>query len=464
MKKEKPREPGAKEKKAGEPPGPPRRLFRVAKNVGYATIQQRPIVKKMDAILTVGTTRASSLGPILPTPPRGWPRDLAWKPRRYFGPFWHSSRLEEIEVLVQGPSTAIWYHNDFFTNHPDAAPYQPFYPGNVLPSDRTPDRQYMPGYIPPQDGAGVIYFALERVSYSSRYGGTVELFFRSQGNVGLEFRNGQIVWDVTDLLMKIFVTPTKEGQTTPLLAHGKGEVTCEFHPRGVTAYSLTTPSTPFQVLTDNHGSELAGILNVLAARVISDIRDSARRFVAGFLTAQFSELLGPDIVVDSINISDDFIQFFTHKGVPHVWVSFQARNVHSYGADIITEPEFRLTLSSDYVWTSGIIHGPSRTADVENHGATPWVTVGQWTLDEIRHLGSIVLRVSGVEVDWPDSDDVFDTYETAITLDQAELVAAHQHQQYGLVEQRVISTYTDFQGSSWSLFFDLVVDIVLGLR
>jgi hypothetical protein len=229
--------------------------------------------------------------------------------------------------------------------------------------------------------------------------------------------------------------------------------------------SYTNPGTPFQALNDVHQAELTQALGLLSQEVGRDIGPDARRFVGGFLWALFPQLLGPDRIVEGINISDDFIELFTRQGIPVVAVRFRARDIKSFGADFFTEDEHRLTLDSVHVYNGGIVKGPSRTFETESGDDTPWVNAGQWeVLTEVPSLGSIVLRISGVEMDWPDADDEFETFETELTLDDAELLAAHNAHQYGLIEEFTLYCTQDFLDSSWLMFFDVDVRVTLGVR
>lgn len=407
---------------------------------------------------------------ILVDQPMGWPANVPWKPRRFFGPFWGGSDLHQIEIYVSGPSFAEWYFNDYFVNHPDFAPYQPFFPDGNLPTLKTPAENMVPGAIPGVDGAGQFVCSLDRIAYSSRYGGTVELTFRARNDVGLEVRRGDFVWDLKNVEIRVYVAPVAYGLQNPSWAYNRGDVTCEIFSSEQTCYSVpivgtySTPGTPFQALDDVHQWELTQAFGLLCQEWAKDIAQHARRFVGGYLHTLFPELLGLDRIVEGINISDDFIDLHSRQGIPAASVRFQARNVISYGADLVTEPEFRLTLDSMHVYNGGIVRGPVETCRVENEGDTPRIYAGQWTLDEVSNLGSIVLRVSGVELDWPDADDVFRTYEMEIELDHAELLAAHNAREYGLIQELSGPASSEFLNSNWHIFFDMCVTVALGLR
>lgn len=447
----------------------------VKKDASITTkVRVRPVVKSVNVAVTSGPgvlgLVPSDQSRVLDVSPAGWPNNVPWKPRRYFGPFWEGSDLHEIEIYISG-SNVSWYCNDYFANCPDAARYQPFYPGQNLPTQGTPAVPMVPGYMPASDGAGHFVCFLDRVAYSSRYGGTVELTFRGRYDVGLEVRSGAYVWDLKDLELRIYVTPTAQGLQNPGIAYSQGTVTCEILSREQICYSVptqgsyTNPGTPFQALNDVHQAELTQALGLLSQEVGKDIASDARRFVGGFLWALFPELLGPGRIVEGINISDDFIELYTRQGIPVVAVNFRARDVHSHGADTFTADEHRLTLDSVHVYNGGIVYGPSKTYETEYGDDTSWVTAGQWNLlTEVPNLGSIVLRISGVEMDWPDADDEFETYETEFRLDEAELLAAHNAQQYGLIEEFTRFALQDFLDSNWLMFFDVDVRVTLGVR
>lgn len=449
-------------------------LMRAAKEKAVVTtnVCVRPVVKSVNVAVTSGPgvlgLVPSDQSGVLACPPAGWPNNVPWKPRRYFGPFWEGTDISQIQIYMSG-SNSNWYYNDYFYNHPDATRYQPFY-GQNLPAQKTPYTPMVPGFMPTSDGAGCFVCFLDRVAYSSRYGGTVELTFRAQSDVGLEVRGGAYVWDLKDLELRIYVTPSAQGLQNPTFAHSYGTVICEVLSREQICYSVptqgsyTNPSTPFQALDDVHQAGLTQALGMISQEIAKDIATDARRFVGGFLWALFPELLDPGRIVEGINVSDNFIELYTRQGIPVTVVRFRARDIHSYGADFFTEDEHRLTLDSVHVYNGGIVKGPARTFETESGDDTSWVTAGQWTLDEVENLGSIVLRVSGVEMDWPDADDEFETFETELTLSHAELVAAHNAHQYGLIEEFTRYAAQDFVDSNWSMFFDAHVKVSLGVR
>lgn len=443
----------------------------VQKNASTTTrVRVRPVVNSVNVAVTPGPgvlgLVPSDQSLLLDVSPAGWPSNVPWNPRRFFGPFWEGTDLHEIEIYVSG-SSASWYCNDYLANHPDAARYQPF----GLPTQKTPAVPMMPGVMPYADGAGSFVCFLDRVAYSSRYGGTVELTFRERDDVGLEVRSGAYVWDLKDLELRIYVTPTARGLQNPVFTHSEGAVTCEILSREQICYSVPTQGsyseqgTPFQALNDVHQAELTQALGLLSQEVGGHIASNARRFVGGFLWALFPERLGPGRIVEGINISDDLIDPYTREGIPAVAVKFRASDIVSYGADFFTEDEHRLTLDSLHVYNGGIVRGRSRTFETESGDDTPWVSAGQWdVLTEVPNLGSIVLRISGVEMDWPDADDQFETFETELTLDHAELVAAHNADDYGLIEEFTLYASQDFLDSSWSMFFHVDVRVTLGVR
>jgi len=143
---------------------------------------------------------------------------------------------------------------------------------------------------------------------------------------------------------------------------------------------------------------------------------------------------------------------------------FRVRDIIDFLGDPFTEGEYRLTLHSLQVYDSGMVPGPATTFEVENGDDTAWVYAGQGSLEEMKYVKSIVLRVSGVEMDWPDADDVFRTFETELTLNHSALLAAHSARQYGLIEEFSWFTGQEFADSAGGIFFTVQARVLLGVR
>jgi hypothetical protein len=439
--------------------------------------QLRAVVKSVSLALA----RNGSLAHALSLPfsrgdlpqPQSWPASVSWRPIRYFGPF-RGEGFDSIQVQIHGGSASGvgWYFNDYFTSLADAAEYRPFF-GNNLPTIPTPDQSPAPGSLPSSNGMGWITLHLDRIAYSSRFGGSVELLFITDRNAGVELRKDALAWDMNGLQLRIYVSPTTSGLSHPSTAQSQGTVWGELSAKEAIAYQLTMQggATSLRALPEAHEAELNSALQEIAVTVAAQTAAYARRFVYGFLWSQFKDLTGLDMIAERIYISDNEIDLVTRKGIPVVSVAYRAADVCSYGSDLLTEPEHCLTLSSDHVYANQIVHGPRRTFYLDSNGDdTGWVNAGSWTLDEAKQLGEIVLYLSGVEVDFPDADDQFETVEAHMKLDLGQLEAAHAAQQYGLIERiRLQPGMSDFLrpdifGCEWSIFFDLESTVTLGIR
>lgn len=432
------------------------------------------VVESIEGAVTLNRSVFGLVPPglaFLDGPPIDWPQNAAWKPRRYFGPFWEGSNLSQIEIFVQGPATAVWYYNDYFANCPDAPKYSPYYPGQNLPNQKLTVVPAAPGYVPDADGAGRFVCSLDRIAYSSRYGGTVELTFRAEYDVGLEVRFGAYLWDLKDLELRIYVAPTTAGFRTPSTAYIHGAVSCDILSNEQTCYSIPAagnpqnPAVPFQALDDVHEEELTQALVLLSQEIVSGVAPDARRFVAGYLSSLFPELLAPDMIVESIIIADDFIDPITRQGIPHVFVQFRARDV-SATPTYWDQPTLEVTLESWHVLNNELQPGPSRIFELEMFEDTSWMYAGIWSLEnEIPYLDFIIFRMSGVELDTLNPNDVFETFELRYELRQRELIAAHNAKHYGLIREdsnRYTQNFVD--DSSLHVYFNMDIRIYLDLR
>jgi hypothetical protein len=439
-------------------------------------VNLHPVVESIEGAATLNRSVFGLVPPgiaFLDGPPTDWPKNLAWKPRRYFGPFWEGSDLSQIEIFVQGPATIVWYYNDYFANCPDAPKYSPFYAGqNFPPNQKLTAVPATPGYIPDADGAGRFVCSLDRIAYSSRYGGTVELTFRAEYDVGLEVRFGGYLWDLKDMELRIYVAPPTDGFRDPPRAYDHGLVSCDILSNEQTCYSVPTPgnqenpAVPVQALDDVHEEELTQALVLLSQEIASRVAPDARRFVAGYLSSLFPELLAPDVIVDGIIITDDFIDPITRQGVPYVGVSYRARDVAATPT-YWDNPKVEVTLEAWHVLNNELQGGPSKTFELKSDEDTSWMDAGQWSLEnEIPYLDWIVIRVSGVELDTLNPNDVFETFEFRFELNQRELITAHNANHYGLIHDLTTSRITtDFvDDSSLHVHFNLDIRVYLVLR
>ncbi len=410
------------------------------KPVIFETVfQKQPVFKDLRIIESKNDLLKELLGSrisknVKDTIPKGdW--QLHTKPNSYFGPFRDNALLNKISIVIGQTQNARWYHGDFFNDNPDSDRYKPFY-GNLPISDEKPAYNYTPGLYSGADGSGYINFTLDKISYSGKYGGTIELLFMANEDVGFEFRKGQIIWDAKILILKVFVTPTCQGLTSPHSAYSLGSVMCELEASAYTAYSLI--SNRISILDDLKTQEYNDTLKTLSNKIASDIQQIARRFTGGFLWSIFPDLLGITSYVTGLNISDDFIDIKRRDAEIMVSVSFRCEDCTSDDYDIFIKHHLVLTLRSMYIHyvanESEVISNPDRTFDVPNHEDTPYVPIALWPFTNFMYLPRIYIYVYGYSTQF--------TYDAAIAsstllfnIDYNKLNEAVNVGQTGLIER-----------------------------
>lgn len=439
-----------------------------------STHQVQRVVKSVALAVDNLGSAAANLGlPVssgyLPRP-AGWPSQVPWRPIRYFGPF-VLPEFREITITLKAQTPSAWSFNKFFVNHPDADRFKPFFPGNTLPSTSTPVQDDPPGQVPPANGTGTSTMRLDRMAYSSRFGGSVVLTFVSFTHGGYDLRKDSLVWDLDGLELRLYVNPTTLGLSQAINASTSGIVNCELSAGAAIAYQLTMQGNAVKsiaALDDLHDAELQAALLAIAQAVPGVVSQSALRFVYGFLWSQFPELTGPGRVADSLYLADNWIDLVTHQGIPMVAVRFRAGGIWGVQVGSLADPwghaEHSVTLGSTHRYSDQKVVGPSRTWYVEPYGSTEWLYVGAWTLDQTPSVKAIEMSISGVEVDAIGADDPFDTVFLEVTLDVAKLQAAHAAKQYGIVEQIRFMPTSDYQDGSGGPFFDVSVEVLLNVK
>jgi hypothetical protein len=248
-------------------------------------------------------------GTILPTAaPQNYPIRLSWRPLRHFGPFFKGSDITQVQVGLN-ERTATWYYNEFLATHEDTAIFKRYY-GSSLPTNRPPSN-VVPGTFPSSNGFNDIVLSLQRVSYSSRYGGTVELKFKAVEDYEVEVRKDTTLWDIGTLEMNAYVVPVAGSFNPNYLLQYSSLTYLEFVPQEAVAYELVNEK--LTSLPDNNLAELNSALKEIAVHLLTNTftRD-ASRFVHAFVHSQFKDYIGPTDKVDIVEITDDFLDLHTN--------------------------------------------------------------------------------------------------------------------------------------------------------
>jgi hypothetical protein len=337
-----------------------------------------------------------------------------------------------VQVRING-TLPLWYFNDFFTdvNAGDATVYAKYfstYPpiNTTTPISTSPLPTYVPGAFPSADGLNDVLFGLEHVRYSSRYGGSVELHFRTVEDYEIDLRRGSTYWDITSLQMRVYVRPEANRFNPlpgPAPSNAQGVLQVEMSAQGVVAYELVSAAAQRQFVPlldqDLEGLriKLDSIAGVIEARPegfgSNAFRLNAVRFVYGFVHSQFQNLIEPTNKVDMIELADDFLDPHTSPGEPTFNIQLRINDIN-----LNTEPgdeEIVVTINTlwDYQGPSGpeLLGAPEREFELGNREGTSFRTMAQWELDECPFIGTIRFLIDVTEEDGGAflGDDHFDT-------------------------------------------------------
>lgn len=337
---------------------------------------------------------------LITKPPQSWPKDLAWRPLRHFGPFYYGSEFAQIQLRVNGAS-AIWYFNDFFASCPDASWYTQYFAGN-LPATSTsipstpPSTQYIPGQFRGSDGIHDLLFGLDSVELSSQFGGSVKLSFQAIEDYEYEVQQGQTIWDVRSIEMIIFVTPRAEVFNQPNRINYGNNLSVVFVPHDPIAYDIS--GSVIALMDDPKIDDLQNTLQTAASQLNSQTAfvNIASKFVHGFLHGQLQNEIGASEIVTMIEVRDGFIDAYTQNATPMFSVSLRLHPIHvddeqgfkNVTGDIFAEHVFTLPRGSDDNPVFGYEFA------VGSGDSTPFRNSGLFNLQECTELQEFLYMVT----------------------------------------------------------------------
>lgn len=372
-----------------------------------------------------------------------------YKPMRHFGPFARGSDFRQVQVVItptvitpyNQPASvswnAEWYHNGYFVGHADAAIMKNYYPNQVLPTDATPVQDRSPGDLRPT------VLELNEIKYTSRYGGTVRLFFRSNEDFGFEIWDvdSNSMWDIKDLWMSCFVVPQADvlnpvdvADRNRLTNYAGKRIHMELAARkeNATAYQigqagLQTTLAPYVPGTEPSLEEvLARLASALEAS--QNLSRGAKRLTCAYLHSEHQAQIPPGYVVDEVEISDDYFNLRGHQGQPWFGIWGRIANISAY-SEFLGDPEIKMTVTVFHVLKDGTSTAMvNKTYEMERDSyfmSTPSFFVGGWTLAELEAQvqqqptlfpPAINIRTDTVEED-PFFDDDLGEFTTILEID-----------------------------------------------
>jgi hypothetical protein len=343
------------------------------------------------------------------------------RPLRFHGPFIRGSELPDIQIWVRDASLIGWYTNYYFTNHPDNAIFQIYYPSATLPSRITPglpQRVQTPGDRPATSTGQQfqdMLFQLTTVDYVSAHGGSQRLRFTAAEDNEFELRSGSTLWDLVDPTLDIYINLAPAAINRQPFAGGGARLLVELHSSAI-EYDVSSagvitrrPQVDQMALTQN--------LQFAADAITAAIRMDALRFAHGFFHAEFQQQLPAGDLVDEITLSNGFVDVKTHVAEPVIYLFTDGV---AEGPTRGGEPTFEwdVAISSKHVYSNGVIvPGPKYSSHAEGtmQARISQRRIGAWTVAEVcddPHVVSIEVKYRLTEL-----DPIFnDRYEPATTL------------------------------------------------
>lgn len=385
--------------------------------------------------LRANLMRATSVRTI--EPPLDYPSQRRWSPRRFFGALYGNS--PEIHL---NRHEAAFVYNRYFSGHIDAAVFEKYY-GAPLPSNQPSLANAIPGTLP-TNGFLDVRLGFDKLTYSSHYGGSFKMTFRSLEDYQVEYRSGGDAWDIASLEMLVYVRPIP-ANFNPNYPVSYGIAYVEFRPRGVIGYTISGSPSTTEV---KDGDPLPALMEALAATAKTVVggatgttggvfRRESARFSHGLVHAAFWDDIGQTNNVTAIEISDDYFFPRTTAGRPVAVVSFQAHDVR-----LDTEPgseEIYITIDAAHMFENVEIPPTFswELPEIDHRESTWWRSVGIFPLDwDCGQLQSIILML-----DVREDDDVFDddfltdpiAFQTG-SLDCAGMQSAFTNGRFGFYE------------------------------
>jgi hypothetical protein len=341
--------------------------------------------------------------------PVGFPPHLAWRPNRHFGPFTRGSTFANIQVKI-GRHEASVYFNKFFIDcipTSDRPIYIKYFEGD-LPTNRTPFSSDPPTHVPGNapsvgvDGPNDILFELKTIYYTSKFGGSIKLEFEQKEDYEYEVRNGEILWDLKNTIMNIYVIPAPS-YFNPILGPELGGhgVRFEFLTDTVTTYEDNSISDDNRLtLLKSTLLDYGTSLETLGGRM--EFRKDIEKFVYGFIHTQFQSELEPDNKVDMIELTDNFIDLHNRPGTTKFRIDLKINSIFYTLSN--NNKKYDVEFSWLLIHNDGSPSVSVRGLDprrMRNGEGTAYMTVASMLAEECRFFGGLAVYVYvGDRSDW----------------------------------------------------------------
>ena len=299
--------------------------------------------------------------------PARWPENLVYSPLKFTGPY-ARPQFKDIQILLvpkkpSAPSMATTFFGDYFeeiaTNPPNhvKALYRLYFGNSIFeslagkhPPDPTPGtsieftvKTRIDSGNKNQTHALGILLQLKRLSYTSRYGGSIRLDFEMVEDYFYEFfcpsngaGKGPYFYDLSRLQMSVFIKVLKfrPANQTPRFIGASG-MFVEFHPRVEGVYSGTESGGMIfpalaPALSGEQFNEAVSYLHEQLSEYSTALVSLAHlgSFTLGFLHNELRDTqLTGDFIVEQVAISDGEIQIWTRQAQYFLTIHYSVRHV-----------------------------------------------------------------------------------------------------------------------------------------
>jgi hypothetical protein len=449
-------------------------------------------VTLLKAQVFVDMNTAKNRSKTLSTPPN-WRAEVVWKPLRHFGRFYFQS----LHLRVSD-TAGQWFFNDYFNNNADAQWFRIYWPSQLPINDfetlhTTPPHgpQYVPGEIPESNSLHDTLFTSEQIRYSSKFGGSVALVFRSLEDYEYDLRgkeveveslpNGQKVveskvWDFSSIEMAIHVHPRPDAfnrqyaynrvpttanviltPTDPVGYTLRRKVSAMGHELSRDIFPSTDPS-----------EELAKELRVALKQVALGLGNSgsicrtAAQFLHGYIHSEFQGEISDTHFVDMIELSDDYIDLHSHAKIPIFYIQLRLSRINYDPLADLLGINISAEIAAQHIYCVDC-DNPVVTRnfhDIGNNEGTPLQPYGAFRLDQCDELEGIIASVRIRENDPGPFDDIYEPVLFNVPFDCDTLRSRYNNgdnPQLGLVEAPVtqvgdICGESESDGTIWACY------------
>jgi len=235
-------------------------------------------------------------------------------------------------------------------------------------------------------GANDLLFHLDSIHYTSKYGGSVQLVFYMFEDFEYEFRFNDKLWDVNNIVMSIYVTPSPSVFNLGFIPPSAyfEEIHVEFSDVEAIPYDIS----PRRISLDTDPDEIIQHLDEYANNRLnlSNLSSDANRFVLGYLHVLFEDEIGSSETVDSVSIGDNRFELRTSDPDTYFFIQYRINDFVIEPAELGSElgNEIKVLMTGRQLFSGTEIIIPSKSWPLTGTlnkfvgPSTGWYWLGMW--------------------------------------------------------------------------------------